>query len=354
MEQRMSSDRICNNVQRHVFSFGLAIGIALAPPSDDARAQSQNNFAAWEKFDFTPGDTVVFFDDFSADELDAFPEMWDLVSGECQVVEVNQQSWLSAIEDSEVDAYLESPLPEAFAVELTVNILRSGKPGQWVVAFFDTSKNQQAEFSFDALSASFLTPSGSASSFEQNVEGRQRVAIMYQDGRFKCYVGKQRVSDAATPGFKPASLRIGMFAGVDTEDHQVRFTDFRITAKRGTPQQLLYEQKRWVCYGIYFDFGAATIRGESFATLQQIGELMKKDPTLNLRLEDHSNDKEDDGDNARLSQDRAEALKNYLLETFNLAKDRVQTNAWGAGRPLGPTDTPDGWEMNRRVELIKL
>jgi outer membrane protein OmpA-like peptidoglycan-associated protein len=340
------------DVKWQIIFFSLAIVITLA--SSNILAQNQGNFTASQYYDFTPGDTVIFYDDFSADDVGAFPEVWDQITGECKVVDANDRSWLIASEDSEVDPYLESPLPAAFAVEFTANILRDGQPGHWVVAFLDAAQKQEAEFSFDSRAANFITPSGAASSFEQNVEGHQRIAVMFQDGRFKCYIGKQRVIDAATAGFEPASMRIGMFAAEGSQAQQAMFTDFRITQKSGAPQQLLYENRRWVCYGVYFDFGKATLRDESFPTLQQLGELMKKDPRLNIRIEDHSNDQEDDSNNMRLSQDRAEVLKDYLMETFNLTKDRLQTKGWGAGMPIGPTETPDGWEMNRRVEFIKI
>lgn len=350
----MSGGKFRKVVKRQIIRGGLTLAMALAFFSERALAQSQNNFSGWKNYDFTPGDTVIFYDDFSADEVGTFPEVWDRIAGESKVVDIANRSWLVATEDCEVDPYMESSLPGAFAVEFTANILRNGKPGHWVVTFFDASKQQQAEFSFDAQTANFMTPAGVASSFEQSVEGNQRVTIMFQDNKFKCYIGKQRVTDAAIGGFKPASLRVSMFAVEGTIDHQTMFTDFRITEKRGTPQQLVYEKKRWVCYGVYFDDATVTIRGESSATLQQLGELMKKDPRLNLRIEDHTNDQEDDSDNMRLSQDRAEALKDYLMETFNLTKDRLQTKGWGSSMPIGSTETPDGWEMNRRVELIKL
>lgn len=348
----MSCGKNCNGLIWQIILGTLTFVISLS--SSNVLAQNQTNFSAWQNFNFTPGDTVIFYDDFSADEVGAFPEVWDQITGECKIVDFDSRSWLVASEDCEVDPYLESALPAAFAVEFTANILRSGKPGQWTVTFLDASKKQEAEFSFDARAANFMTPSGEASSFDQSVEGDQRIAIQFQDSRFKCYIGKQRVIDAATIGFKPASARVGMFAAEGTKEHQAMFTDFRITAKRGTPQELLYENNRWVCYGVYFDFGAATLRGESSATLQQLGELMKKDPRLNIRIENHSNDQENDSDNMRLSQDRAEALKDYLMETFNLTKDRLQTKGWGSGKPIGPTETPDGWEMNRRVEFIKI
>jgi len=345
--------RVVDVKTQHRFYFlrrAFCFALLLIPIS--ASAQSQNNFTEWEKYDFTPGDTVLFYDDFSADELGAFPEVWDLVSGDCQVVEASKRSWLYASEDSEIDPYLESPLPAAFAVEFEAIILRGGKPGHWQVIFLDASKKEQCAFTMDSQFANFLTPTGASYSTELAVEGAHRLAILFEDDRFKFYMDNQRLLEAATGNFKPASLRLGMFAGA--KNPNARFTDFRITGKRKSPQQLVYENRKWVCYGIYFDFGAATLRGQSYATLQHIGELLKKDPTLNLRIEDHTNDKEDEADNVRLSQLRAEAVKDYLLQKYNLPKDRLQIKAWGSGRPLGPTDTPDGIEMNRRVEIVKL
>jgi hypothetical protein len=339
--------------QRFYFFEGL-LGVASSVCLLYGAALGQNNFAEWEKYDFTPGDTILFYDDFSADPLGAFPEVWDLVSGECEVMEFDQRSWLRASEDSEVDPYLETPLPAAFAVEFDAQFLRipPGREGHWQFIFFSAGKKEQCELTVDSQSANFLTQTGSAYSAELAAEGLHRLAVLFEDGHFRCYLDNQRLFDASAGGFQPASLRLGMFA--ESKAQNVMFTNFRITGKRKSSTQLIYENRKWVCYGIYFEFGQATLRGQSLAALQTIGELLQKDPALNLRIEDHTNDKEEEEDNLRLSQLRAEMVRDYLLEKFKLSKDRVQMKAWGAARPLGPTDTPDGIEMNRRVEFVKM
>ena len=322
-KKSMSRGKICSAAQSQFCFFLSVIGFAFWVNSVTVQAQNTNVFSGWGKYDFTPGDTVIFYDDFSADEIGAFPEIWDLTSGECQVIEANNRSWLVALENSEVDAYLESPLPSAFAVEFEANILRGGKPGHWQVTFLDASQ-QQCTLTFDSQFANFMTHSGAAYSAEHAIDGIRRIAILFEDGRFRCYLDKLRLFEAAAGTFKPTAVRVGMFAGTASGEQRARFTDFRITGKSKTPQRLLYENGKWVCYGIYFTFGEAKFRGQSYATLQHIGELLQKDPTLNLRIEDHTNDKEDPSDNARLSQLRAEAIRDYLLDEFHFAKDRLQ------------------------------
>lgn len=350
----MSCREPSRGAQHKVFSVGLAVSIALLTNAVAVWPQSQNDFAAWEKYDFIPGDTILFFDDFSADPLGTVPEMWDLNSGDGQVVEAQNGSWLRATEDTEIDPFLESPLPPAFTVEFEANILRGGKPGHWQVSFFAARKKEQCEFTFDSQFANFLTQTGSAYSAELSAEGIHRLAILFEDGRFKCYMDNQRLFEVTAGSFTPATLRIGMYAGAGSKDQKAMFTNFRVTQKRKTAQQHIYEDGKWLCYGIYFNFSAATLRGQSHATLAQIGELLQKDPTLNLRIEDHTNDKEEAQDNIRLSQLRAETVQEYLVQKYHLSTDRLQTKGWGSGRPLGRTDTPDGLEMNRRVEFVKM
>ncbi len=347
------SEQRVKGCRRFIFCKGLVVAALWVCLFCDA-VLGQNNFSDWEKHDFTPGDTVLFYDDFFADPLGAFPEVWDLASGQCEVMEFDQRSWLRASEDSEVDPYLQTPLPAAFAVELDAQLLRipPGREGHWQLIFFSAGKREQCELTVDSQSANFLTQTGSAYSAELAAEGVHRLAVLFEDGHFRCYLDNHRLFDASVGGFQPASLRLGIFA--DNKAQNVMFTHFRITGKRKSPPQLIYENRKWICYGIYFEFGQATLRGPSLAALQTIGELLLKDPALNLRIEDHTNDEEDDGDNLRLSQLRAEMVRDYLLEKFKLSKDRVQMKAWGAARPLGPMDTPDGIEMNRRVEIIKL
>lgn len=330
------------------------IGAVLLAGAVPVWPQSQNDLTAWEKYDFVPGDTILFFDDFSADPLASVPEMWDLASGDCQVVEVDNRSWLRATEDSEIDPFLESPLPAAFTVEFEANILHAGKPGHWQVTFRIPEAQGQCEFTFDSEFANFMTQTGSAYSAELSAEGMHRLAISFEDGRFRCYMDNQRLLEAVAGSFRPVALRIGMYAGAGTKDQMAMFTNFRLTQKRKTVQQRIYEDGRWVCYGIYFDFAAATLRGHSYAALAQIGELLQKDPSLTLRIEVHTNDKEEDHENFRLSQQRAEAVRDHLLQKYRLSKDRLQAKGWGAGRPVGRTDTPDGIEMNRRVEFVRM
>ena len=57
--------------------------------------------------------------------------------------------------------------------------------------------------------------------------------------------------------------------------------------------------------------------------------------------------------NLKLSQDRAAAVKDYLVKTFGVAADRLTTSGFGDSKPVAPNTDDAGRAQNRRVELVK-
>jgi outer membrane protein OmpA-like peptidoglycan-associated protein len=106
-------------------------------------------------------------------------------------------------------------------------------------------------------------------------------------------------------------------------------------------------------HNILFDTGKATIRPESAAPLTPVGELLKSDAALRLEIQGHTDNVGAAAANLRLSQDRAAAVRTYLVQNFGIAADRLTTSGFGDTRPVAENTTDTGRAQNRRVELVK-
>jgi OmpA-OmpF porin, OOP family len=103
--------------------------------------------------------------------------------------------------------------------------------------------------------------------------------------------------------------------------------------------------------GITFDTGKAVIRTESKGVLDQIGALLTTDATLRLEIQGHTDNVGAPTANLTLSQQRAEAVKKYLVDTHRIAAARLTTAGFGDSKPVADNSTEEGRAKNRRVEL---
>jgi outer membrane protein OmpA-like peptidoglycan-associated protein len=105
--------------------------------------------------------------------------------------------------------------------------------------------------------------------------------------------------------------------------------------------------------GILFDTGKATLKPESQTTLTTVGQLLQQDKTLRLEIQGHTDNVGGRDANMRLSRDRADAVKAYLVSSFTIEGTRLQTSGFGDTQPVAPNTSDDGRAQNRRVVLVK-
>jgi len=105
--------------------------------------------------------------------------------------------------------------------------------------------------------------------------------------------------------------------------------------------------------GILFDTGQATIKPESEGVLAQIIELLKNDTALKLEIQGHTDNVGAKAANLKLSQDRAAAVKTYLVSKGGIDGTRLATQGLGDSKPVADNTTEEGRAQNRRVELVK-
>jgi len=106
-------------------------------------------------------------------------------------------------------------------------------------------------------------------------------------------------------------------------------------------------------HNILFDTGKSTLQSSSSAALAPVGELLKSDLSLKLEIQGHTDNVGAAPANLKLSQDRAAAVKTYLVQTFGIEASRLTTRGLGDTVPVADNRTDDGRAQNRRVELVK-
>ena len=105
-------------------------------------------------------------------------------------------------------------------------------------------------------------------------------------------------------------------------------------------------------YGINFDTDSAVIRAESKAVLDRIVTLLKADGSLKITVEGHTDNTGSLARNKALSQERADAVKAYLVKG-GVDGARLRSVGYGSEKPVGNNGTAAGRAQNRRVELAK-
>ncbi|HHL18111.1 MAG TPA: peptidoglycan-associated lipoprotein Pal [Thiothrix sp.] len=115
-------------------------------------------------------------------------------------------------------------------------------------------------------------------------------------------------------------------------------------ADLNNPKSLLAERI------IYFDYDQVTIKPHYKKVLEAHAELLKRNPTISMRLEGHADERGTREYNVALSEQRAKSVQWYLRGK-GISSARTETVAYGEERPLVVGDGEKSWAKNRRVEL---
>jgi len=105
---------------------------------------------------------------------------------------------------------------------------------------------------------------------------------------------------------------------------------------------------------IYFDFGNAHLRADSYNTLDKLVAIMNDNPKIKIELGSHTDGIGSDAGNLKLSQARAEACVDYLL-LQGIKSSRIKAKGYGKRMPIAPNklpngkDNPEGRQLNRRT-----
>ncbi|MDB5252626.1 MAG: hypothetical protein JWP27_1795 [Flaviaesturariibacter sp.] len=111
--------------------------------------------------------------------------------------------------------------------------------------------------------------------------------------------------------------------------------------------------RQYTLNNVHFDTGKPTLRTDSFRELDEIAAYMKEKPAERYEIGGHTDNVGRQADNLRLSQQRADAVKAYLVRK-GIAASRLSAKGYGDSLPVGDNSTEDGRQANRRTEVTIL
>ena len=339
---------------------------AAAPAAKSANTESSTEPAkeetAFVNFDFVPGERVLFADDFTKDNVGDFPKRLEFIKGNMEVAEWKGARWLRATTDGQ----LEIPLPENLPDRFTIEFEHVGEASTWpfVTLTFAGKRDDRAsdQVVFKTWDGNSESSGGGVFGGDGSEKAKGRVkdaqnkpftARIMVDGRYaKVYMNGTRVANVPNANLGRANKIFIMFDG--SEDKPAYFRNFRIAAGGKKLYDAIAEKGRVATQGIYFDTGSDRIRPESAPTLKEIADMLKEHADLKLTIEGHTDNVGAAASNQSLSEKRAAAVRQHLMENYSIEEARLTAKGLGATKPVGSNDTPEGRQNNRRVELVKM
>jgi OOP family OmpA-OmpF porin len=104
--------------------------------------------------------------------------------------------------------------------------------------------------------------------------------------------------------------------------------------------------------GISFPVGKSTIDASNEPLMGKVRDSLALFPVTSIVVEGHTDSQGSDSANLILSQDRADAVKQYLVTNFGIDMEKITSIGYGETRPVASNDTADGRARNRRIDLV--
>lgn len=137
---------------------------------------------------------------------------------------------------------------------------------------------------------------------------------------------------------------------------------FKVEDLKGATQELEVKEteteiKIELSGDVLFDFDKWDIRKEAEPVLTQVADVIKEYPNASVLIEGYTDSKGSDSYNLKLSQNRANSVKDWLVKKGGISGKIMTTKGWGEAKPVAPnenpdgSDNPEGRQKNRRVEI---
>lgn len=333
----------------------------------------------YSKFDFVPGDKVLFFDDFANDFIGDFPSKWNTnASGEVVSVDSSPDKWFELKGGYNLYYVPDVPqLPEEYTIEfdvLTLGLDSQTSSGAYLVAIlsddalFGGGKNfVQASIPFCQYAAVGITAvnringkgeirSTLAADIRDEVKDQPHVAIAVNKQRYRLWVNEKKYIDIPRMVPEGAVIKALKFNlnSIKDDKERIFITNLKVAEGGLDLRRTLISEGRVSTNGILFDSGSAHIQPQSMGIILQISQVLQQEGEMKLKIIGHTDSDGEDSKNMELSKKRAEAVKKALVSVYNVSSDRLQTEGKGESEPVGDNQTTEGKSQNRRVEFIKL
>lgn len=343
-----------------------SVGAVDSPMADD--------FSYDSKFDFVPGDKILFYDDFEQEAIGDFPSRWSTNgAGEVVSLRSEQGKWLRIPDNSISFPELGSLLPQHFTIEFDLYYPEIGKRPPITFGFTEVASPDRTPllhkniFYFlippsvkQAIGYSTTMYSGRETLLEWPVDKRvnikNHVSIAINGTRVRLYIQGRKIVDLPK-GFDKATYRNNFHFRsaqlLPKATDAFYISNLRIAETDKDARSLLAEGGKYSTTGIYFNTGTAVIKPQSQAVLKELAALLNENSELRLLIVGHTDNVGNTATNLRLSEQRAIAVKTALCTHFGIEDQRLSIIGKGQSDPVADNQTVEGRAQNRRVEFLR-
>lgn len=339
--------------------------------------------------DFVPGNKVLATEDFSQDAIGDFPVNWSTnSSGEVVTFDGEDTHWLKLNDNGNYSPNHITKLPDNFTFEFdlyatdgfsfyssALNIVfaeskkktdytkwsefKRGKEGIIVSLHPQLAGNDAiggTGFTVITDNSELMTNNAELASFNKN-KNTAKVQFWRQKNRLRMYVNGNKVWDLPNAFQTDVNYNNLLFYinGYHEKSDKYYISNLRLAEAGADTRHKLIETGTFTTNEILFDTNKATIKSSSASTLSELGKALTDNPKVKVSITGHTDSDGKDSDNQRLSEQRAESVKNYLNKNFSIETNRMATSGKGESNPISDNKTEEGKKQNRRVEfnLIK-
>lgn len=323
----------------------------------------------WSKYNFVPGDMIIFEDDLSREENGEFPSRWDLLQGNAENASLNGEAVIKMDNNTFIAPLMnkEKYLPEVFTIEFD--------------AYYNDVYNTYQEYNIrfypgtsgaENVSGGLLYPleikmhgariqksetNGNQNRVYENyletngkVPGWKHIAISYNQRALKVFIDENRILNIPNIEIDPGVMSIQAY----TVGDMVRaIKNIRIAEGGKKLYDRIVADGKFVTRGIMFDTGKASLKSESMGVINEIANMMNEHQDLKFSIEGHTDSDGEESFNLQLSEQRANAVKEALVG-LGIDMSRMQSKGLGESVPVSDNNNPEGKANNRRVEFVKI
>lgn len=352
------------------FSLLLLAGVGIFTSLTYAQ---ENNYIV-SKYDFIPGEKVIFYDDFIAENIGDFPAQW-LTNGSGEVVTSGKfpGRWFQFTKGGYFTPEAREDFTENYTIEFDIvptNVINSETIVGIEFFLLSGSLDEPGYGGQPGQAGMKITPDADHISWTnwseaRNWEGDQgtvsyifkpdekyHISIWVQKQRVRFYANETKFLDV--PRGLQTGYKYNIFRIETSDDAQPIISNFRIAAGLSDMRNKLLKDGKIISYGIQFDVNSDKLKPESYSTLKEIADILKENPTLRIKVVGHTDSDGDETSNLDLSKRRGTSVKNELVNKFGIDPGRLDTDGKGESEPIASNDSAVNKAKNRRVEFLSL
>lgn len=180
---------------------------------------------------------------------------------------------------------------------------------------------------------------GQPVTFENSKTKKQYSGVTKDDGKFKLLVPKG------------ATYKLKYKAFSTSVDYSTLTLPLAKDTLLNFNVDIIFQQpKQYTLNNVFFDSGKASLRPESHKELNELAEYMNLKKTLSIEIAGHTDNAGVKETNQKLSESRANAVRDYLLKK-GIVPERVVAKGYGDTQPIADNSTENGKQKNRRTEV---